>query len=172
MFRAGYKLQLNNVPSQWTATKVQKAQPKRILDTSGRQQESGARNHDRCGSTPFQRTDQDNGTGRGNNPNYPKAFSNSKLKDLRAKFSGITLNEISREAGIREGASGIDTTGLPERTCMTWICMGQCSRPHCVFQHPEHVNEAVAEGIYKQLEPGVKRIMEAGKRPTLRGGRN
>jgi hypothetical protein len=169
MFRAGYKLQLNNVPSQWTA-KAQKVQPRRQSDTGRRQQDSGGlnSNQDRRGSTPFQRPDQESGTGRGNNPNYPKAFSNSKLKDLRAKFSGITLNEISREAGIREGASGIDTSGLPEWTCMTWICMGQCCRPHCVFQHPESIEETVADAIYKQLEPGVKRIME----PTFRGGRS
>jgi hypothetical protein len=166
MFRAGYKMQLATVPIQWL-TKANPAQPKRQTEMSGSGRQSTQGTQDRRGSNPFQRNG-DEGTGKGTNPNPPRAFANSaKLKELRNKFKGITLNEISREAGVREGASRLDTTGIPAKSCMTWICMGQCLRPQCNWNHPSTVEDTAAEALYKQIEPGITRILESGKRPKL-----
>jgi hypothetical protein len=162
MFSAGYKLQLITVPSQWTQ-KATKVQAERQSDATG-----GHGTQDQRSDDPFPHNARDEGTSKGTNPKYPKIFSTStKLQDVRNKFRGITLNEIIREAGVREGTSGLDTTGLVARPCMTWICMGQCHRPACTYNHPDTVSDAAAEALYKQIEGGLTRILESGKRPKF-----
>jgi hypothetical protein len=94
-------------------------------------------------------------------------FANG-LRQLKDKFEGITLSEIAKEeAGVRGGPYEIDVTGLPSKSCLNWVCMDKCNHRSCGFRHPEHVKEATAEAIFKQMEPGVRRILETGKRPKF-----
>ena len=102
----------------------------------------------------------------GDTPNTPKAFTTSApFRQLKTKFNRITLTAIVKEAGVRGGPSALDMAGLPARTCLNWICMGKCNRRPCTNDHPVTVAEGIATTLYAQLEPGIKRILETGKRP-------
>jgi hypothetical protein len=46
--------------------------------------------------------------------------------------------------------------------------MGKCTRGGCNFNHTDQqIEEATAEAIFKQLEPGIRRILDTGKRPKF-----
>jgi hypothetical protein len=46
--------------------------------------------------------------------------------------------------------------------------MGKCTRGTCDFNHPnQKIDEATAEAILKQLELGIRRILDTGKRPKF-----
>jgi hypothetical protein len=108
----------------------------------------------------------DNRTTKGSNQHQPETFKNStQLQQLREKFSSITLSDIAHEAGFRGGPSAVDTTGLPEGICLNWICMGRCVRQNCQKKHPEQVDEAAVVAVLEQLEPGIKRLLDTGKKP-------
>jgi hypothetical protein len=164
MFSAGYNLNLTNVPDQW--------KPKPGLKSTAGQGSSGGnksgQRDKRYGSDPFQQRNNKGDTegGKGDNPNFPKALANG-LKPIKEKFENIALSEIAKEAGIRGGPSGMDVSGLPARACLNWVCMGKCMRHICGFTHPDQVDEETAEALFKQLEPGVRRILETGKRPKF-----
>ena len=161
MFRAGYKLNLTNVPDQWIR-KTPKTMPKTPKGPGSR-----IGGHDkRYGDDPFRRNEPEEAEARGNNPNTPKVFTTSEpFRQLKTKFNRLTLSDIVKEAGVRGGPFSLDTAGLPARTCLNWICMGKCTRRPCDNDHPVTVDEAIATTLYAQLEPGIKRMLETGKRP-------
>jgi hypothetical protein len=43
--------------------------------------------------------------------------------------------------------------------------MGKCPKYKCEFDHPASIDNAVAAVVYRQMEPGIKRLLETGKRP-------
>jgi hypothetical protein len=98
------------------------------------------------------------------NPNPPSAFASGDFKKLKDKFNRITLTEIATEAGIHGGPSKLNVTGWPTNACLNWLCMGVCKRPTCRNDHPASVNDASSQAVYKQLEAGVKRLLENGKK--------
>jgi hypothetical protein len=168
MLKAGYNLDLANVPAQWKHKPSNKPTPRQSSNTGG--EKSGGQNQKdkRYGADPFQQQNNtgNNDGGRGDNPHFAKAFATG-LQQIKDRFAGVTLSDIVQESGIRGGPLGLNTTGLPPKSCLNWVCMGHCRHCTCQFQHPDHIEEAIAETIFKQMEPGVRRILEAGKRPKL-----
>jgi hypothetical protein len=161
MFKAGINLNLANVPDQWKHKPSSK--PAHRQNNGGG--EKSGQTDKRHRTDPFQQRNNkgDSEGDKGDNPTFQKVFANG-LRQLKDKFEGITLSEIAKEAGIRGGPSGIDVTGLPSKSCLNWVCMGKCNRHSCGFHHPEHIEESTTEAIFKQMEPGVRRILETGKR--------
>jgi hypothetical protein len=109
MFKAGYKLNLTNVPDQWKAKrKTPKAMPKPPKDTGSR-----IGGHDkRYGDDPFERNELEEAEAMGNNPNTLKVFTTSEpLRQLKTKFNRLTLSEIVKEAAgvLRGGPSALDS---------------------------------------------------------------
>jgi hypothetical protein len=104
-------------------------------------------------------------TGR-HNPNVPAAFNTPELQKLKAKMSDVTLSDIVHKAGIKGGPSQLTTTGLPNKLCLNWACMGKCPKSKCDFDHPASVDNAVTATVYQQMEPGIKRLLEMGKNPN------
>jgi hypothetical protein len=92
-------------------------------------------------------------------------FKNAELKQLKEKLNGVTLTDIVIEAGIQGGPSRLNTNGWPDKACLNWVCMGVCKRLDCLNDHPVSVDNATATTVYKQLEPGIKRLLETNKRP-------
>ena len=118
------------------------------------------------GSDPFRPPGPSNTTGKGSNPKPPGAFANSEpLKRLKEAMARVTLTEIVTEAGVSGGPSKLDTTGLPAGTCLNWVCMGECRYKNCRNGHPAAVDDTSANNLYKQIEPGINRLLERGKRP-------
>jgi hypothetical protein len=168
LFSAGYNLNLTNVPDQWK-TKTGPTSAARQQGKSGGDKSGTPNDNKRYGSDPFQQRNNGKERQRGGkeNPTWSKTFANS-IRPLREKFHDITLSEIAKEAGIRGGPSGIDVSGLPARPCLNYICMGKCTRGGCNFNHTDQqIEEATAEAIFKQLEPGIRRILDTGKRPKF-----
>jgi hypothetical protein len=159
MFKAGYKLNLTNVPDQWIR-KTPKTMPKTPKAPGSR-----LGGHDkRYGDDPFRRNELDEAEAMGNNPT-PKVFTTSEpFRQLKTRMNRLTLSDIVRVAGVRGGPSSLDTAGLPAKTCLNWICMGKCTRRPCYNDHPDTVDEAIATTLYNQLEPGIKRLLD-NKRP-------
>jgi hypothetical protein len=116
------------------------------------------------GSNPFQATSR-NKDSAGNNPNQPSAFKGADLKQLKEKLNGVTLTDIVIEAGIQGGPSCLNTNGWPNKACLNWVCMGACKTLDCLNDHPTSVDNTTAVTVYKQLEPGIKRLLETNKRP-------
>jgi hypothetical protein len=87
------------------------------------------------------------------------------LKQLKDKLQGVTLTDIVMEAGIRGGPLRLDTAGFPSNACLNWVCMGSCKRANCQMNHPNLVADAAAIAVYKQIEPGIKQLLERNKRP-------
>jgi hypothetical protein len=159
MFKAGFRLNLANVPNQWTKKQVKAPVKPQPQDTCTKGQDR------RQGVDPFRRSAEAKKAS-GANPNQPETFKKATpLQQLRERISGITLSDITFEAGFRRGPSSMDTTGFPEGACLNWICMGDCSRPGCLKSHPEQVDEAAAVAVYTQMEPGIKRLLQSGKKP-------
>jgi hypothetical protein len=164
MFKAGYRLNLNNLPEQWRRQSPI-VTPPQCKDRSTDKSNAGGGGQDRRhGANPFQKQESTKGTA-GDNPNTPTTFMTQDLKKLKEKLEGVTLSDIVMEAGIRGGPSRLDTTGLPNNACLNWICMGSCRRPTCRMTHPTSVPDAAALAIYRQIEPGIKRLLETNKRP-------
>jgi hypothetical protein len=161
MLKAGYRLNLANVPAQWT-------RPAPTTSTPTAKKPEGttsAGQNRRYGSDPFRPTDTST-TAKGDNPKPLAAFANSEpLKRLKEKLARVTLSDIVSEAGISGGPSKLETAGLPAHTCLNWICMGTCKWKTCPNLHPAHVDDTIGTALYKQLEPGIKRLLETGKRP-------
>jgi hypothetical protein len=159
MFKAGFRLNLANVPNQWTRKQIKAPAKPQPQDNRTKGQDR------RKGGDPFWRSAEEKKAA-GANLNQPETFKKvTPLQQLREKISGLTLSDITSEAGFHRGPSSMDTTGLPEGACLNWICMGSCSRPDCRKSHPEQVDEAAAAAIYAQLEPGIKRLLQSGKKP-------
>ena len=106
MFRAGYKLNLTNVPQQWLHA-TPKTLPKTPKSTAGRRLGSQDK---RYGDDPFRR----------NEPAEAETTS-APFRQLKTKFNRITLTDIVKEAGVRGGPSALDMAGLPTRTCLNWV---------------------------------------------------
>jgi hypothetical protein len=171
MFQAGFKLNLTNIPDQWRCKNHQQPDttPKSEKRGSGSVKQSDnsrASNEKRHGSNPFQAT-TNNGKGfKGrHNPNTPAAFNMPELQQLKAKMSNVTLSDIVYEAGLKCGPSQLTTTGWHNNLCLNWACMGKCPKYKCNFDHLASVGNAVAATVYKQMEPGIKRLLETGKKP-------
>jgi hypothetical protein len=160
MFKAGYRLNLANLPDQWRRkTPVVAPNPKRNNEQTAN---NGAGQNKRHGSNPFQAAGDNQGPARVK-PNPPNAFKSEDFKKLREKFRQLTLTEIAQEAGIRGGPSKLDVTGWPQDGCLNWLCMGICKRSNCRNNHPASVDDAASQAVYKQLEPGIKHLLENGK---------
>jgi hypothetical protein len=166
MFKVGYKLNLANLPEQWKRTPPSTTQTSQ--QKTGRPNNTGNADQDRRhGSNPFRPTsggDQDKPVA-GTNPNQPSALQTADIKKIKETIQQLTLSDIAKEAGIRGGPSTLNTTGWPNNACLNWLCMGACMRRGCRLNHPTSVDDATATAVYKQLEPGVKRLLETKKRP-------
>lgn len=170
LFKAGHKLNLENVPEQWkrsppAAPAAAPSQGNRNSNNTGSGEHNNrGRDSDnrRYGGNPF-RPDcgKDDTWTKRINPNPPAAFSNADLTKLKETVRGITLTEIVKEANIQGGPTAIDTTGWPNNTCLNWIIMGTCARQCCTNNHPTSINAAAAVAVYHQLEPGIKRLLES-----------
>jgi hypothetical protein len=170
MFKAGYRLNLTNLPDQWrrkTDTTTAKRTDKGNGNGSSGHNGSGQSGQDqRHGSNPFKAaSNNNNGEVAGTNPNQPAAFNTTDLRQLKEKLHGVTLTDIVTEAGIRGGPSRLDTNGWPAKACLNWVCMGACKRPGCVNDHPFFVDGGTATMVYKQIKPGIKCLLETNKRP-------
>jgi hypothetical protein len=167
MFKAGWKLNIANVPEQWQHQqhKAGGPQQRKPEDTGAKQ--SGA--DKRYGNDPFQPGEGNKALGK--NPKQPSAFASSELlKKVKDKLSGVMLSDITCEAGIRGGPKCIDIPGIANGTCLNWIMMGQCMLPKCKHNHPSSLNDTAVNALYNALELGMKRLMEMGKRPRFRQG--
>jgi hypothetical protein len=169
MFQAGFTLNLTNIPDPWRRKHHQQPDttPKSEKRGSGGvKQSDNSSNDKRHGSNPFQSTDN-NGKGfKGqHNPNTPAAFNTPELQQLKAKMSDVMLSDIVYEAGLKGGPSQLTTTGWHNNLCLNWACMGKCPKYKCDFDHPTSVDNAVATTVYQQMEPGIKRLLETGKKP-------
>jgi hypothetical protein len=168
LFSAGYNLNLTNVPDQWKTKAGPASTTRQQSGKSGGDKSGTQSDNRRYGSDPFQQRNNGKERHRGSkdNPNFSTTLMNG-LRQIREKFHDITLSEIAKEAGIRGGPSGIDVSGLPARSCLNYVCMGKCTRGNCDFNHPDQIDDATAEALLKQLEPGIRRIMDTGKRPRF-----
>jgi hypothetical protein len=99
------------------------------------------------------------------NLNKPAAFNTPELQQLKAKMSDVMLSDIVYEAGLKRGPSQLTTTGWHNNLCLNWACMGKCPKYKCNFDHPASVDNAVTTTVYQQMEPGIKRLLETGKKP-------
>jgi hypothetical protein len=172
LFKAGQKPNLENLPEQWrrNPTPAPAAAPhsgNRNSSNTWGEQSNRSRESDnrRYGGNPFRPDggNDDNWTKRINH-NPPAAFGNAAdLTRLKENMRGITLSEIVKEANIRGGPTALDTTGWPNNTCLNWIIMGTCARRRCANNHPTSIDAAAATAVYKQLEPGIKRLLESKK---------
>jgi hypothetical protein len=80
-------------------------------------------------------------------------------------MSNVMLSDIVYEAGLKGGPSQLTTTGW-NNLCLNWACMGKCPKyKKCNLDHPASVDNAVATTVYQQMEPGIKRLLETGKKP-------
>ena len=123
----------------------------------------------RYGNDPIQQGEGNKAQGK--NPKQPSVFANSELlRKVKEKLSGVTLSDIACEAGIRGGPKSIDIPGIASGTCLNWLVMGQCMLPKCKNNHPASLDDTAATALYSALEPGMKRLIETGKRPRFRQG--
>jgi hypothetical protein len=169
MFKAGYWLNLTNIPDQWkrqTPGNITNSQKRHDRQSSSNTSTGGGTKgqEKRHGSNPFQAVDSTR-PAVGKNPKPPAAFATPELARLRDKMHDVTLSDIVKEAGLRGGPSNLNTSGLPTNCCLNWVCMGVCMRPRCTMSHPEHVDETGALAVYQQIAPGITRLLETGKRP-------
>jgi hypothetical protein len=161
LFKAGLPIQVANMPEQWKRKNTG-------IDIGATQQQTSNRTiggdpDKRYGKNPFRPAE----TGEERvNPNPPKAFTdNGEFQKLKRKMTALTLTNICREAGLSRGPTDLNISGWPARTCLNYVCMGKCKRgTKCVNDHPDSVDEATARAVYQQLEPGIKRLLESGKR--------
>jgi hypothetical protein len=171
MFRAGLKLNLAAMPSEWRRKEpAQYTAPKKESSTAQR----GSTNAEpRWGANPFvgsTSTAADVST-QGDNPKYPRCFATSdalkRVRELKGKK--LTLTAIAQAAGIAKPVD-LDTAGFPAGSCLNWIVMGNCQRKGCKFVHPQNgVDEVGATRLYKQLEPGLTRLLEKASSPGRDG---
>jgi hypothetical protein len=169
LFKAGLTLNLTNMPDQWRRKNQQQSDTVTTSEKRGGgngKQESDTSNDKRHGSNPFQAAPNPGKGFKGrHNPNWPPVFNTTAFQQLKDKLSDVTLSDIVYEAGIKGGPSQLTTTGWPSKLCLNWACMGKCPKYKCEFDHPASIDNAVAAVVYRQMEPGIKRLLETGKRP-------
>jgi hypothetical protein len=165
MFKAGYRLNLHNLPDQWRCKTPAVTPPQRNDRSNEKSSAGGGGQNRKHGNNPFQPQDGTKAAA-GTNLNPPTAFTGSELKKLKEKLQDVlTLTDIVMEAGVRGGPLRLDTAGFPNNACLNWVCMGSCKRANCHMNHPTSVGEEAALAVYKQIEPGIKRLLETNKRP-------
>jgi hypothetical protein len=157
MFRAGLPIEVDNMPEQWKRKKP-------ASESGIFQQQTGGRYNKgdpdrRRGNNPFWPAETAEELV---NPSPPKAFAASgELQKLKKRKPGVTLTLICQAAGLRRGTRDLDRSGLPRKACLNYVCMGKCRRSNkCDFEHPTSVEEAAAVAMYKQLEPGIRKLLE------------
>jgi hypothetical protein len=162
MFKAGYKLNLADLPDQWKY----KSHPTNMDPPRGNQRTNpGTSDHDRLhGSNPFHPKDTEEAPGV--NPTPPAVLQTADMKTIKATIAGITLSDIVREAGLKGGPSALKKPGWSADVCLNWTIMGECKRNGCKNQHPTAVDNATAAEIHKQLEPGIQRLLITKKKPS------
>ena len=168
MFKAGWKLNIANVPEQWQRQQHKTGGPPQRNKGDGTGGKQGGADK-RYGNDPFQQGEGNKAQGK--NPKQPSVFANSELlRKVKEKLSGVTLSDIACEAGIRGGPKSIDIPGVASGTCLNWLVMGQCMLLKCKNNHPASLDDTAAMALYSALEPGMKRLIETGKRPRFRQG--
>jgi hypothetical protein len=160
LFKAGIALNLTNLPDQWKRKTPGVTQHQQRNDHKGNNSGGHERKH---GNNPFQPA-TDGAPPEKVNKQYSSAFATTDFKKLKQKMRRVTLSQITHEAGIRGGPSQLNITGWPPNACLNFLCMGVCRRQSCINDHPTSTDEATAISVYKQLEPGITRLLETGKR--------
>jgi hypothetical protein len=163
MFKAGIRLNLTNVPTQWKWTPSKSGGSQQAESTSGK---AAGQTRKRHGSDPFRPTNTMDQPAQGTNPNHPEAFRDSELlKRVKEKYGQKTsLTAIAQLAGLAN-VQGLTAPGLDAKTCLTWVCLGACHRRHCWLLHPATIDDAVATALYTKLELGLKKALEVDKLP-------
>jgi hypothetical protein len=161
MLKARLKLDIDDMPDQWRRQPKPKGDTNRAGNRGGDSTRNNGSGQDRRhGTNPFRTDNQRTG---GSpfvpNPKIPQAFLCDDMKTLRTKFSRVTLTGIVKEAGLTGRPSKLDIKNWAPTTCLNWVCMGRCRKEQCQNQHPTDVDEATASHVYKQLEPGIKKII-------------
>ena len=70
------------------------------------------------------------------------------------------------EAGIQGGLQRVDVTGLPANACLNYLCYGTCNWAQCKRDHVHDADESALQALFKQLEPGIKRLADKKKQKT------
>jgi hypothetical protein len=166
MMKAGIKLDLAGVPDQWRR-KTQGSMSTSGAATTDSMSNTRKKDKDdkskRHGADPFVAQSSTRPT---ENPKPPRVFA--EFEPLcRLKAAGrVSLKEIASEAGIQGGLQRLDVTGLPQKACLNWLCMGKCNWPKCNREHPQEVSDTAMEQVFKQLEPGIIRVADKKKAKT------
>jgi hypothetical protein len=94
----------------------------------------------------------------GKNPSGPRVFATSReIDNLLRKFPKVPLKTVAAAAGFRT-ITDVPTEGLPDRSCLRWICFGDCSYAACKNVHPTSIDETAATTLYRALLPGIKKV--------------
>jgi hypothetical protein len=85
-------------------------------------------------------------------------FATSReIDNLLRKFPKVPLKTVAAAAGFRT-ITDVPTEGLPDRSCLRWICFGDCSYAACKNVHPTSIDETAATNLYRTLLPGIKKV--------------
>jgi hypothetical protein len=165
LLKAELPIEVDGIPDQWlpahkrpTTTHTTAApKPASRNDNQSRQQPQN----------PFNPSSTTGGNTR-TCPNQPAVFANNEtLRDLKNR-RGRVMKELIEKAGIPGGQNGLNLTALPENICLRYLLLGQChSTPNndCKRNHPTtEISKEGAETLFKQLEPGLKRMADKNKR--------
>ena len=161
------KLDLDGLPHQWTAQPARHPTTEQHTSTASKQ--PSQKNSKPATSNNQPNPSSNTTTPTRNNAQWPNIFaSNDTLKLLQAK-KGRVLSEIFSEAGISGGGDRLDLTGLPDNLCLRWLILGRCNGgvrgQECNRSHPTtSIPTKAAEAVFRQIEPGLKRIAEKLKR--------
>jgi hypothetical protein len=162
MFKAGYKLQLADIPEQWMSKSP--PTPTEHPRSNQRNPQANTDSERRRGGNPF----RPNGPGEaaaGVHPNPPRALQTADFKTIKETIPHLLLSDVTLEAGLNGGPSSLNRGTWPNNLCLNWAIMGACQRSGCRFQHPKSLDNTSAATVYQQLEPGIKRLMETKKKP-------
>jgi hypothetical protein len=161
MFKAGIKLNLTNVPTQWKAPA--KGGGSHLTDSKSDKVASHSTKKWH-GSDPFRSTDTTEQTAQGTNPNHPKAFKDSELFKWAKERYGrkISLVALAKQAGLG-GVQDLTAPGLDTQMCLTWVCLGGCHRKGCKLLHPTTIDDTATAALQVKLEPGLRKATEAPK---------
>ena len=168
LFLLGTKVSLIGVPQQWLRNADTPGPAKKAKHDEGPPRTDGR----------YDQTATKEGPGKpaakaaGKNPSGPRAFASSReINDLLRKFPKVALKTVTAAAGFRTLAD-VPVAGLPDKSCLRWICFGDCQYAACKNAHPTSIDETAATNLYRALLPGVKKVCNMQALPATPHRRN
>jgi hypothetical protein len=167
LFLLGTKVSIVGVPQQWLREADTPGPAKKARHDDGPPPTDG-----RYDETPREGPAKPGAKAAGKNPSGPRVFATSReIDNLLRKFPKVPLRTVVAAAGFRS-LTDVPTAGLPDRSCLRWICFGDCAYSGCKNVHPTSIDEPAATNLYRALLPGIKKVVAMEQLPPNPHRRN